>query len=400
MLMVDLYTVSVLIFFSILAVLIYRDRKKIDVKYVLFMRRTKRFSGIIDRIANISPRFWKALGAIGIIVCLFMMANGVYSMFYTAYLVYTGVITRPAVQIALPSLESQVSVSPFIIGIPFWFWIIVIAVIMIPHEIFHGIMSRADKIRLKDVGVMLLAIFPGAFVEPDEKQLEKSKIITKLRIFSAGTFANLIIGFSIIILVQSLLWAPNIDGIAITRVNNNTPAYSLGLKEGMVLQSINGKPMTMSFSDYSYLILLITGSNTENVTSYLSNRILAVTMSSYNPGDNITMKVDGKDYNLTLGTHPDIENFPYIGIGSRLNVANAGMFVVLFPLLGLMSSLSILVGIFNILPIYPLDGGLVVKAIADRFFKAKRANQITMAITFMMVLVILYSVIMPIIYSL
>ena len=37
--MVDLYTLSVIIFFAILGILIYRDRKRIDFKYILIMRR-------------------------------------------------------------------------------------------------------------------------------------------------------------------------------------------------------------------------------------------------------------------------------------------------------------------------------------------------------------------------
>jgi regulator of sigma E protease len=67
------------------------------------------------------------------------------------------------------------------------------------------------------------------------------------------------------------------------------------------------------------------------------------------------------------------------------------MFVVLFPLLGLIASLSVLVGAFNILPLYPLDGGLIVKSLTERYFKKKNANRITMAITFILLLIIIYS---------
>jgi membrane-associated protease RseP (regulator of RpoE activity) len=402
-LMIDPYLMSVLVFFGILAILIYKDRKKFDIKlkYLLFMRRTKRFSSLLDNIAQKSPLFWKIVGTIGVIVCLLIMANGVYSMIYVAYLVSSGVITQPAVQIALPIPSPQMSVGPGIIGIPFWFWIITIAIILIPHEAFHGIIARAEKIRLKDVGLMLLAIFPGAFVEPDEKQLEKSKLMTKLRIFSAGSFVNILIGFAIVFLVQYLIWAPSINGIVITSVNETSPAGMAGLHQGMVIQSMDARPSAISFNDYSYMLLLKSGSNTQDITTYLSSNIVARTLSNYKPGDNITLKTSDGDYTITLAERSDVKGFPYIGIGSRLNVSDVGLFDVLFPLLGLMSSLSILVGTFNILPIFPLDGGLVVKSFADRFIKKKKnANRATLAVTAFMVLIIAYSIVMPIILNL
>jgi membrane-associated protease RseP (regulator of RpoE activity) len=354
------------------------------------MRRTKRFKNILDRIANKSILFWKVIGTIAFFVCLFFMIYGTYTMINVAYLVYTGVITQPALSIALPIPSEQMVVGPGFIGIPFWFWIIVIATILIPHEAFHGIIARAEKIKLKDVGLLLLAIFPGAFVEPDEKQVKKSKLITKLRIFSAGSFINIVIGLLVIFLVQNLLWSPNVNGILITSVNQTSPAGELGLKSGMILESIDNKEMTMGFSDYSFLMLTVAKSNTEDITKFMSQLILIERLGVYKPEDTVTLKVSGMNYELKLGEHPEIENFPYIGITSEVNTKNVSLFLVLFPLLGMIASLNILVGIFNILPLYPLDGGLIVKALAERYSK-KRSNQITLAITFILLFIIIYS---------
>jgi membrane-associated protease RseP (regulator of RpoE activity) len=392
--MIDLYLLSVIAFFAVLAILIYRDRKNIDFKYILIMRRTKRFRDIIDRIAQISPLFWKVVGTIAIIVCLGFMVFGSYMMVNVAYLVFTGVITQPAIQFALPIPFQQVTVGPGFIGIPFWFWIIAVSIILIPHEAFHGIIARAEKIKLKDVGLLLLAIFPGAFVEPEEKQLEKSKLITKLRIFSAGSFINILIGVSIVLLVQTLIWSPNVHGILITSVNQTSPAAYLGLKSGMVIESIDNKELSINFYDYSILALLTPQSNTENITRYMSNVILYNRLEKYKPGDTVKLKVDGIDYSLTLAEHPEVKGFPFIGVSSRVNTKDINLFFVVFPLLGMISALSILVGIFNILPIYPLDGGLMVKAITERYAK-KRSNQITMAITYLLIIIIIYSFIGP-----
>lgn len=418
--MIDLYLLSVLVFFSILAILIFRDRKNIDFKYALLMRRTKKFRNILDRIAKKSILFWKIVGTIAFFVCVYFMIQGTYAMLNAAYLVYTGVIKEPALSFVLPFPSEQTVTGPGFIGIPFWFWIIIIAIILIPHEAFHGIIARSEKIKLKDVGLLLLLLqyisvpvvliyfiytqtfdftlflaslllsFPGAFVEPDEKQIKKSKLITKLRIFSAGSFINIFIGVSLLFLVQNLIWAPNVGGILITSVNETSPAAGLGLKPGMVLEDIDGTKMNMNFDEYSFLILMIPGSNTENVTKFISHLILLRTLREYKPGDIVTLKVSGVDYDLELGEHPDIEEFPYIGITSEANTKNVSLFLVFFPLLGMIASLSFLVGIFNILPIYPLDGGLIVKAITERYAK-KMSNNITIGITLVMLFILVYS---------
>ena len=419
--MIDPYTASVIVFFVILGILIYRDRKKIDFNYFLLMRRTKKFRDTIERIARKSPKFWKMLGVVAFLFCIYYMISGVALISDVAYLVFSGVVKQPGMGLVLPFPSSQTTVGPGFIGIPFWFWIVVISVILIPHELFHGIMSGAEKIKLKDVGLLLMllqfisipaiviyflytktfdltlfltALFfsiPGAFVEPDDKQLNKARLMTKLRIFSAGSFINIAIGLTVVFLVQSLLWAPNVDGILITSVNSTSPAASLGLKPGMVLQSIDGKKLSMNFDEYSSLVMSISGSNTENITNLISSLVLMKTLNSYNPGEVINLTANGVNYNLMLGEHPDIKDFPYIGITSTMNTKNINLFLVVFPLLGMIAYISIFVGIFNILPLYPLDGGLIIKAITDKYAK-KKSKSIVMLITLIMLALILYTV--------
>lgn len=396
--MIDYYTLSVVGFFAVLALLIYRDRKNIDFQYILFMRRTKKFTKLIDKIAQLSPRLWRTVGSIAIVVCFIAMVYGTYLILQTAYLVYTGVINQPALQIALPIPSSQMSVGPGFIGIPFWFWIIIVAIILIPHETFHGVMARAQNIKLKNVGLLLLAIFPGAFVEPDEKQVKKSKVITKLRIFAAGTFINLTIGLLVLLLVQQFIWAPNVNGLLITNVNQTSPAGIMGFRSGMVIESINGQKQNMAFSSYAFLTLMVPQSNNENITQVMSSLILYQTLSKYKPGDTVEIQTNVGNYNLTLGEHPEIKGFPFIGINTEADTRDPSLFLIVFPLLGMIATLSIFVGIFNILPLYPLDGGLMIQAITDRFAK-KRSKKIVMAIAYFLLIILLYSVFKPLIFK-
>ncbi len=372
--MVDLYTLSVLAFFAIIAVLLYRDRKKLEIKYILVMRRTKRFRSIIDSVARVSPKFWKALATLGVLVCFYYMIQGFYLLTLVGYDIFSGKVTQPALQFILPTASAQGSSGPGYVLIPFWFWIITIAAILVPHEFFHGVVSRAEKIPLKSVGLLLLAIFPGAFVEPEEKALKRSKTLTKLRVFAAGSFANFIVAGFFLLFLSHVLWPLSVgSGFYLDSVNETSPAALAGLKPGITLTEFNGKPAQATYNEY-----ISTGGR-----SYLLEEL-----GSAKPGDSVLLKADGKAYNVTLASQG---NRTYVGINYtpsyKLNSA------VLFPLSSLLTMiwlLSLAVGVVNILPLYPLDGGLMVEAVAERISK-KNSKYITKALSFVTFAILLYT---------
>ena len=59
--MVDLYFMSVVVFFLLIGIMIYHDRKKIEFGTLMVMRKTKRFGDIINKLAKLNPKFWKIL---------------------------------------------------------------------------------------------------------------------------------------------------------------------------------------------------------------------------------------------------------------------------------------------------------------------------------------------------
>ncbi len=389
-----LYLISVIIFFAVLAVLIYRDKKIQVVGYILFMRRTKRFRSIIDRTAKRLPRFWKFFGTIAVISSFVFMAVGLFLMFMGANFILAKQITEPAASLILPTPTPQPVSAPGVIGIPFWFWIIAVAVIMVPHEFMHGVLARVEKVRLKSVGLLLLLIIPGAFVEPDERQLKKKRLLSKLRVFAVGSFINIIIGLALLMLA-SQMWHANVQpGLLITSVNQSSPAYASGLRPGMVIQSIGDREMETSFWDYSFLILRLHDSASEKAPNRIAQLMLFYTLADYKPNETVKIVVNGEGREITLGENPSIKGFAYMGIGARLNAKNTEVFSNLYPLLAFVWLLSLFVGIFNMIPLYPLDGGQIVESFAERVSK-KYGRKISRAVTCIVLLLLLFNFIGP-----
>jgi hypothetical protein len=79
------------------------------------------------------------------------------------------------------------------VNLPLFEGIIALLVILVVHEGAHAILARIGKVPILSSGVVLFGIIPiGAFVEPDEKLLEKLETAKQTRVLIAGSTSNLL----------------------------------------------------------------------------------------------------------------------------------------------------------------------------------------------------------------
>jgi membrane-associated protease RseP (regulator of RpoE activity) len=290
-----------------------------------------------------------------------------------------GVVKMPGLSFVFPSVKPEVEVGPGYLLLPFWFWLAIVVSVVVPHELLHGIMSRAEKIRIKSAGLLLLLVLPGAFVEPDEKQLKKSKLISKLRVFVSGSLANFLVYFIVFNLTSNFIWPYFVPGpIILKEVNASSPAAQAGLKPNMVISEINGKPVKLSYDEF------LAGS-----------KYLLEETKNLKPGDEISVIANGTEFRVKLAPNPENESLPYLGIVyspiTRYEDFSLGFF---FQLLTWVWVINYAVAIFNIMPLYPLDGGMVVLAVAEKISK-KNAVKITYVITFITLSILVFNFVAP-----
>lgn len=380
--------------------ILFRKQLKVDIEGPLLMRKTKRLRGFIDNIAQRSPRFWKWTMNIGIPI-------GFFFMFFILYLLIISLQTlfvAPSVALILPGVD--LPGQP--IAIPVGYGIIGLATVMIVHEFGHGILARVEGIRIKSIGVLLLAVLPGAFVEPDDDEVKKSSRMSKLRIYVAGSISNLMLAAVslFIILGVFLLFIGSLsfgipipgssspvylnisgpvfptfhtDGVRIDRVVPSSPAES-ALQPGMVIQSINGK-------------------TTKNTTEYLQ------ALNGTKIGDTLTFQTDKGAYTIKTVASPNNASKSYIGIQTKDNllvnsdVSNTWgttlpwMLFILQDLFYWIFLLNFLVGTFNLLPMKPLDGGLMFEEVLRSKISEKNVRLITYPLSVFIVTIIIVSVI-------
>jgi membrane-associated protease RseP (regulator of RpoE activity) len=356
--------------------IIFRKKLKIDIEGPLLMRRTKKLRGFIDGIAQRSPRFWKWTMNIGIPVGFFFMLL----MLYLLIISLQTLLQAPSVGLILPGVD--IPGQP--IFIPLGYGLIGLATVIIVHEFAHGILARVEGVRIKSIGVLLLAILPGAFVEPDEEEVKKVSRLAKLRIYVAGSISNLMLALLSLLIITTLgvfaigpAFHP--DGMQISSVVPKSPADGV-LQQGMVIQSINGHPTT-------------------NTLQYLQS------LNNTKIGDTVTFQTNQGTYSVKTSTSPNNASKAYVGIRSQENlVLNSNVSQtwgnsipwILFPLRDLfywIFILNFLIGTFNLLPMKPLDGGIMLEELLRFKLSEERARSIMNPLSLLIVAIIVVSVV-------
>lgn len=369
---------DVLLYYAIFFVSIYilaivfRDKLKVDVYGPLLMRRTKKMRGLIDYIANLSPKFWRWSMNVGIPITVLGMAFMVYTIILSLEVMFQ----KPTTALLLPGVD--IPGSP--IFIPIFAGIIALILLMVVHEFGHGILARAQGVGIKSIGVILMAILPGAFVELDEEDVEKAKRSVKLRIYAAGSMFNLglaaIAWVVVIVLTSSFIpYAFQSDGLKIISVTPNGPSEGI-LQEGMIVTSING---------YSV----------NNRTAYTE-----LILNKTKPGDQMTYVTDKGTYTITATGQPSNQSIAYPGTRSETHLVvkpdvaqNFGEIIpwFLYNLADVcywIYALNLMVGLFNLLPMKPLDGGHIFEELLRYKVPENITGKIVSSVSWVMIAIV------------
>ena len=164
----------------------------------------------IKAIDYVAKKYKKSLNVLQYIsiICGFMLMILILVLFFQITYIY---VSSPEIvkSVKVPPVIPLIPYLPEIFNIdflpPFYFtyWILILAIIAISHEFAHGIFAKFHNIKIKSTGFGFLGPFLAAFVEPDEKQMNKKSIKAQLSVLCAGTFANIIMSiiFTIVLVL-------------------------------------------------------------------------------------------------------------------------------------------------------------------------------------------------------
>ncbi len=268
----------------LLILLLYRMKKlggAITLYGPALMIKTKKGLNTIRRIAK--SKFWKYYGDFGIAFSLIIMVGVFLLILWQAFLVTTipsSQAPSPVQALGIPGINPIIPVGYGILGL-------VIAIVI--HEFSHGFLVAFQKLKLKSIGILLLIVPVGAFVEPDEDELMKTTKRKRMRVFAAGPTSNLVLAILIVLLLISLGSgvSPKYDAFYVASNFEDNPNYSI-LPMGAVILEINHTPIK-NYEDFMNINAPLPGEKVrvkisfneiENVSAY-SGVIVSSVLKGY-----------------------------------------------------------------------------------------------------------------------
>lgn len=205
----------------------------------ILMIRTQRGRKALDVLAR-PRRFWNVFGDLGTGVTLVGMAAMTFLLLWTSILVLQpGAPVRP-----LEAREILVipGINPFV---PLWYGIIALIVTLVVHEGGHGILARANGMRVKSLGLLFAVVPIGAFVEPDEVELQAAGRRRRLRVFGAGPMINLVVAALTLAAFAGLFaLAEPVEGAPLRGVVEDGPAHRAGIPPNAILTSVDARTLS------------------------------------------------------------------------------------------------------------------------------------------------------------
>ena len=278
---------SILIFLIILAVyagiifVFYKKGilKKHNISFygpALMWRTEKGIQFLKNRAKHI--RFWTIYGNISIIFCFITMVLMTILMIMTAWLVFG---FTPAQRNALPGPELALvipGVNP-LLPLEFLGYVLLgLVVAIIVHEFSHGILALVDKIKVKSLGILYLIVPIGAFCEPDDEEVKKARIPSRMRIYAAGPAANFVVVLLSILLFSGVFLSavqPTTEGAIVFTVDTDSPASQIGFETGTIITSVNN---TVTHTGDEYFIAWNNTQANQTITiSYIQSGTLHTT---------------------------------------------------------------------------------------------------------------------------
>lgn len=306
-------------------------------------------------------------------------------------------------------------------------WIALVLTIII-HEAGHGIVARVYGVRVESTGLVLILGIPiGAFVNIEREELARTRLKEKSAILTAGPMNNMIVaGLSLgllYIVVSTLVPLPQQDGIQygveIMTVGDGSLANSIGLEKGDVVLDIEGDRVE-HIEDLSRLLQSNLGNNVaitwrdtndQEITKIASiparvqpnTGILGVTITNVSPDPEFVLS----RYKSAFGSNPIAillpptmaeGSVPYSDLMAPKYSSTLGSsFPIIANFLFWLWFINFNVGIFNALPIGPLDGGQLYNSLIERKVNAgsTRLKNASLILTLVMVMIVAISFILP-----
>lgn len=340
------------------------EKHGFEIKPFMLTYKNHGVSSTLDRLLAMNRGAVRVFADVSIVAGAIMMVFAVWFLLNNLvhFFADSGQFSEVTLLIPGVTIRSVPNLVYFLLAAP---------IVLVVHEVAHGIVARLERIRVKSGGFAIIIALIAGFVEPDEEEFNKARRISKVRVIAAGSSSNILLSFLVAALlifnpafgnVLELI-SPQVRGIfyndpigvPVVQVIEGSGAASAGMRAGDIITAVNDIQIRTP-ADLAKVKLV--------------------------PGEQISVSIlrDGEPMRLTV-TVMGAEDDPSRGMIGIIRDVFPHMppkvpFWIPWPhevfmFLLWLWMLSFFIGIFNMLPMIPLDGEKYVSSMLENRISAK-----------------------------
>jgi membrane-associated protease RseP (regulator of RpoE activity) len=402
-----------------------KNRVRAEVKLPLILIHTPFGLSFFDKVAK--WRAAKIYANFNIYLMPAITALAIFLIIGSLTVMFSNASARGAV--AGAGLQANLLIpglNPYLPVIYGWPALIITIII---HEAGHGIVARVYNLRVDSTGIVLFLGLPiGAFVNIEREELNRATLKQKSAVLTAGPLNNMILaGASLLVLyfvVSTLIPLPPDPnapqfGVAVISVGPGSLAESVGMEPESVIQYVAGQEVR-TLNDLGNYLRANLGSTVDitwinkagdTVTRAVTlppaveqgKGVLGVTVTLLSPDPQAVLdryKDQFTQNPLGILLPPTFQEglVPYSDMMAPKYTSSVlgGAYAPVANILFWLWFINFNVGIFNALPIGPLDGGQLYGALIEKRAKSKvMAKNASMLLTLVMAAIVAIAILVP-----
>ncbi len=216
----------------------------------MIMIKTKMGVKLMDRLC-VYKRFWRFMGVLSRFITLFLMVF-IVSIIVIDLIAIPGMTSTGGLGIeyalAIPGLNPML---PLVYG-----WVALI-IAMVVHEFAHGVQTRTNDMQVESTGILHCVVPLGAFVEPNEEQVQKCSRQARMDLYAAGITTNFILAMIVFIVMcagmTGGLTTQYGDNPSIYAVSGSSPGFDSGIPTSAIITDIDGNAVTSVAQLYEFI---------------------------------------------------------------------------------------------------------------------------------------------------
>lgn len=204
----------------------------------------------MDRLARYT-RFWRAFGFVSKLVSALLL-------FLMLYMLIVSIIALPS-KLASPDsigIEYALAIPGFNPILPLSYGVVALFVAMVVHELGHGIQARANGVDVDSTGLLYAVVPAGAFVEPNDEQMQRKSRRVRMDVFAAGITVNTVVAVLCVLLMVGAcgcMTSGHGDDAGVYYVDADSPALEAGIPVSSIITGI-GPAGTGEFSEPTVVV--------------------------------------------------------------------------------------------------------------------------------------------------